>query len=246
MQIVGIGSIVFFEGGCLWIGCSKRQVEPHAHHAIQVTLGLSGPVRIRNGQNRWKSYHAVMVPSGLAHEFEAMETIVAHLLVAPESAAGLAIAERFGAEKIVGLPHVPQAESLFALFAAGAPPERLVTASRASIEFLTNGVAPTRVLDRRVKKAIGEIRQRLGGAVALNEIAAAVSLSPGRFRHLFAAETGVPFRRYVLWLRLEEALAAALDGASWTESAYLAGFADSAHLSRTLRRMLGIPPSAIR
>jgi AraC-like DNA-binding protein len=33
--------------------------------------------------------------------------------------------------------------------------------------------------------------------------------------------------------------------ASWTDAAQLAGFADSAHLSRTCRRMFGIAPTML-
>jgi AraC-like DNA-binding protein len=49
-------------------------------------------------------------------------------------------------------------------------------------------------------------------------------------------------RRYVLWLRLQRAVAALSSGRSVTDAAYAAGFSDAAHLSRTFRRMLGCPP----
>ena len=42
------------------------------------------------------------------------------------------------------------------------------------------------------------------------------------------------------------AIEAVMAGASWTEAAHEAGFADSAHLTRTHRRMFGIEPSAVR
>jgi AraC-like DNA-binding protein len=37
-----------------------------------------------------------------------------------------------------------------------------------------------------------------------------------------------------------------MGGASWTDAAHEAGFADSSHLTRTHRRMFGIEPTAIR
>lgn len=70
-------------------------------------------------------------------------------------------------------------------------------------------------------------------------------LSEGRFRHLFVEETGVAFRPYLLWTRLNHALALASSGVSLTEAAYAANFADSAHLTRTCRRMFGVLPSAL-
>jgi AraC family transcriptional regulator len=41
-----------------------------------------------------------------------------------------------------------------------------------------------------------------------------------RFRHVFAQETGTSFRAYLLWLRINLAIEAAMAGASWTEAAH--------------------------
>jgi AraC-like DNA-binding protein len=76
-------------------------------------------------------------------------------------------------------------------------------------------------------------------------IADEIGLSESRFIHLFKEQVGIPFRRYLLWLRLVEAIELVLDGVSLTTAAHTAGFADSAHLSRTFRRMFGITPSYI-
>jgi hypothetical protein len=74
----------------------------------------------------------------------------------------------------------------------------------------------------------------------------ATRLSPDRFRHLFIEETGMRFRPYVLWLRIEIALAAFAAGRSLTEASHAGGFADSAHFSRTFKRMFGIAPSSFQ
>ena len=87
---------------------------------------------------------------------------------------------------------------------------------------------------------------RTYAAITLDEAAAAAALSPGRFRHLFVAQTGTSFRAYVLWTRLNVAIQfASMAGQSWTEAAHAAGFADSAHLTRTFRRMFGMNPAAL-
>jgi AraC family transcriptional regulator len=49
----------------------------------------------------------------------------------------------------------------------------------------------------------------------------------------------------VLWTRLNEAIQIAMAGRSWTEASHAAGFADSAHLTRTFRRMFGMNPAAL-
>jgi AraC-like DNA-binding protein len=45
--------------------------------------------------------------------------------------------------------------------------------------------------------------------------------------------------------RVESAIGAGMAGRSWTAAAQDAGFADSAHLSRTCRRMFGIAPAML-
>jgi AraC-like DNA-binding protein len=101
-------------------------------------------------------------------------------------------------------------------------------------------------VDARVARALEYIRSRVRAPVSLADAAAAATLSPSRFRHLFVQQTGTSFRAYLLWLRINVAVEAAMAGASWTEAAHEAGFADSSHLTRTHQRMFGIEPTAIR
>lgn len=100
--------------------------------------------------------------------------------------------------------------------------------------------------DARITKLIPWLAARVDQAVSLREVASHVRLSPGRTRHLFVQQTGLPFRTYLLWLRLVRAVELFASGASLTEAAHGAGFSDSAHLSRTFRRMFGIAAASLR
>jgi AraC-like DNA-binding protein len=87
---------------------------------------------------------------------------------------------------------------------------------------------------------------RLDQPVSLADAAAHVGLSNGRARHLFVESTGLPFRTYLLWLRLTKAVELFSAGVSLTDAAHRAGFSDSSHLSRTFRRMFGIAADSLR
>ena len=100
--------------------------------------------------------------------------------------------------------------------------------------------------DLRVRKAAAWAAKQLDRRIGLTEAAEAVNLSPGRLRHLFVEHTGLPFKTYLLWLRLTRAVEHFAAGVSLTQAAHDAGFSDSAHLSRTFRRMFGISPAALR
>nr|WP_246849462.1 helix-turn-helix transcriptional regulator [Rubellimicrobium arenae] len=77
------------------------------------------------------------------------------------------------------------------------------------------------------------------------EAASVACLSESRFSHLFAEETGLPFRSWVLWRRMMRAMQARGAGASLTDAAHLAGFSDSAHFSRTFMRMFGVQAASL-
>jgi AraC-like DNA-binding protein len=74
-------------------------------------------------------------------------------------------------------------------------------------------------------------------------LAGIAALSPSRFMHAFTESIGVPVRPYILWLRLQRAACDLMNGATVTNAAHRAGFSDAAHLTRTVRRMLGATPS---
>ncbi len=122
----------------------------------------------------------------------------------------------------------------------------LIARAHDAISVLSGVPEPGGPADARIGRAVELIRERLGEAIPLSAMAAAVHLSPDRFRHLFMKETGVTFRAYLLWRRLECSLAAYVAGETLTEAAHTGGFADSAHFSRTFRRMFGIAPASVQ
>nr|WP_275446741.1 AraC family transcriptional regulator [Pseudoalteromonas sp. McH1-42] len=71
-------------------------------------------------------------------------------------------------------------------------------------------------------------------------VAQTLNLSESRFLHIFKDQVGIAWRPFLLWRRLICALQTLLKGMSATEAAYVAGFSDSAHLSRTFRSTFGM------
>jgi AraC-like DNA-binding protein len=74
-------------------------------------------------------------------------------------------------------------------------------------------------------------------------LARRVHLSPSRFAHLFREQLGLPVRNYLLWRRLVFALSRLQQGQSITTAAYESGFSDGAHLCRSFRSVFGAMPT---
>lgn len=247
--IVGVGRVVLWTGGSLWIGRDAGKAQAHAHHAIQISVALTDTLRLYNhANNSWNDYAGAIVFPHHRHQFDGRGASVAHLFVEPETTQGRKLLQQYSGMAIAALPQSITArmkELLSAAFTAKVTDVLLIAAGQQSINELSGDDTALSAVDPRITKAIDFVRSRLDSRVTLAEAAATAHLSPGRFRHLFVAQTGISFRGYLQWARIEAAVASAMSGEPWTDAAQRCGFADSAHLSRTCRRIFGIAPTML-
>lgn len=100
-------------------------------------------------------------------------------------------------------------------------------------------------IDPRLAAALRHLeRQTAGDAVAA--ASAASGLSASRLRALSQAQFGVPFGKLVLWKKVRLACLAMARGASLVDAGFDAGFADQAHLTRTMADVIGLTPGEAR
>ncbi len=97
-------------------------------------------------------------------------------------------------------------------------------------------------IDSRITRALRAVYDSLDGKITQQDIARQAGLSTSRFAEIFRQATGLPLRRYVLWRRINVAVMAIGGGDTATAAAHRAGFADSAHFSRTIRETFGVSP----
>jgi AraC-like DNA-binding protein len=94
---------------------------------------------------------------------------------------------------------------------------------------------PRRRLDARLETLLDILELE---HVSIAEAAHRAGLSESRAAHLMTERLGAPPRT---WLRLRNAISEiAFRAANLTQAAHRAGFADSAHLTRTSKTMLGV------
>jgi len=116
--------------------------------------------------------------------------------------------------------------------------------TRKELEALLNGgVAPT--ADDRIVQTLQLIHEDPAARLPLAALARHANLSPSRFTALFKHATGVPVRRYKLWVAMGAAVRAMRRGASLTDASMEAGFSSPAHFSSAYRQMFGMEPSRL-
>jgi AraC-like DNA-binding protein len=247
------GDFAAWNGGGVFIGqgAGSAPIAPHSHYAIQIAIGMPSGLRVQFGhRGEWQRCAASLIPSRVTHSIDVTECASsAVIFVEPETAEGRALSARLAGtpqcidpSEAVRIP-VARLEHAWRVEQTAEAVER---ACRALVGELAGTAAGPEPSDTRVLLAIAHIVARINDAPSLEEVASLVNLSPSRFRHLFVAETGMPMRTYVLWRRLLHVWSLLMRGETLTSAAHAAGFADSAHLSRTARAMFGLPPSVLQ
>lgn len=208
--------------------------QAHRHHSVQVAVATQGALLVEDGAGRQLTTTAVVIPPDQRHALRqgAAEGLIVHL--EPDSLLGrrLIDAVQDGAAVAAWSAAAADLEHVWRSWLTGA----VVDPGR---DRSADGPRHPAVVD-----ALDFLETRVGdGPVSLSEVAEQVHLSASRLGHLMSAEAGLPFRPYVRWLRLQRAVAAVAGGQSLTEAAHAAGFADSAHLTRTWRAAFGSSPT---
>lgn len=250
MPIVGRGRIIVWEGASLWVLEAEHQsaeTDSHAHHAIQITFAIKGGF-VLGVPGKWVSGPIVAVASDTEHVFRATGA-AALLFIEADSPVGRALSAELFRESAIVEVQAARAmswlEEMRCCLDEGCGEVGWEALGRSIVDDWSASVMP-RPADDRIHRMIAFASARLDTKLSLPSAAGHINLSPSRASHLFVENTGLPFKTYVLWLRLERAVQLYANGSSLTEAAHEAGFADSAHLSRTFRRTFGVPATALR
>lgn len=242
---------LFLRPGCALYAGPHLETAAHSHHAVQISIALDGVLRLQTKSGgSWYQHRGVIIAADQPHRV-LYEGSIIQLYLDPESRSARSFTRRMAPKTVAEVPGValePVRQSLRPCWDEGESGgggcwER---GFDAAIEELVPSDQATPPMDGRVARVLERLRDSPGRTIALARLAEQVGLSADRLAHLFREQTGLPVRRFILWLRLVEAVAGIARGEELTQAAHEAGFSDSAHLSRTFRRMFGVAPSSLR
>jgi AraC-like DNA-binding protein len=215
----------------------------HRHYPMEIQVGLECPFKMDFGSG-WREYRAVIIDSNRPHRFDGTGGRQALLMIDPRGKAAARLkrnalrgekSRELGMESVGAFvaPLLGCRERARAIDEVGILCDDLV---RSISGDAASGEAP----GRRMAEILGILKGLPEKKMPAAVLAERVGLSESRLAHVIKEETGVPLRQLLLWLRLMEAVKLIFAGMSFTDAAYEAGFADSAHLSRTYKRMCGL------
>lgn len=240
---------IYLAGGRAMVVSDNLESDLHSHHALQITINLElNPFVLRHSGGE-QLMNSAVIRSNWPHQVVSSNGWRAVMFIDPQTQFGYQIDERYGRRgNIVALDPDDFIYCHQCLQGFAGRAQSVEAASQALdliVERLAGPIGAGANLNPRVKQAIQVIHETPGRELTLEYIAAHVFLSASRISHLFKHEVGIPIQRYLLWYKLAQAAFNIGKGLSLTDAAEEAGFADSAHFSRSFRVMFGVTPSQI-
>ena len=240
------GCLCVWPEGILFAGEHVRS-EPHRHFTASLFFALSGSPRIRvEPQLEWSETRAALIAPNVMQEMDARGCRLVILQIDPESDAYARVAPRLQYGPVHALPEsVVDELSTRAQTMLRDPDWSPARLWDVALALVGGAPHPGWRFDPRIEHVLDRLKREVLSPPTAANLARTVGLSEGRLVHLFSDEVGVPLRRYILWLRLRQVVYGWALTRSLTQAAHAAGFADSAHLSRTFRSMYGLRPSDV-
>lgn len=209
-----------------------------------IYVAMQGKLRVTIEGRAEQVGEMVYVPPYLAHNVESDSRCVISLVIEPETVQPAPMAA-LGA-RIGGAAAAPLASRIHRAYRALVAVGRHDGFTTTEFDHLFFGEAlPTRVIDRRIARAIGRLNDVTAEAVTADDCAGAANLSQSRFLHLFKDETGVSFRAFRAWKRARHMLHFVNSDINLAHLAQDIGYPDSTHFSHSIRRFYGLQPRAI-
>ena len=232
-----LARIYFYAGHALFLG---TMVEPklHSHHAIEIVMGNKKPVTLITERANYEDY-ILLVRSDIPHTVTDPEEEMVLIILDPDTELARKLAAKYLAKTDVTALNTRRAVSVVDHYFSDPCIKNAIEIFHSVIVLL--GIEENRSDDKdeRIAMAVDYIRNLEIKKCSAKEIAEHVGLSEGRLIHLFKEQLGIPVRKYLLWLRIIDAMNTMIDGKSPTYAAHEAEFADYAHLSRSFTSMFG-------
>jgi AraC-like DNA-binding protein len=235
------GRAVIQSGWAVFHGTAGDQAR-HRHHAVQVAVGIEAPARLWAEKPGALAAPGIVVPADCLHQLAAGPEPLLLLYVERESVPGRLLDDWCaGRAKTLDMEQAKGTRALLDKI-----DEQDSGTLNQVVAAVVGTTSPRRAFgDERIAEALARLPRPLPAKITVHSLARGAGLSASRFAHLFRDHTGMALRPYLRWLRLHQALNEIAQGANLTEAAHAAGFADSAHLSRSFRQTFGIAPNVL-
>lgn len=218
----------------------------HSHHAIQLQYSINeNTVTICKDHKHIGAIN--IIDSDKEHTaIQNRDTI--NILISPETLEGRAIRKFIDYSSCYTIDRVkPCVERIYnEIYNSDFSNSDVIPLVKELVFHLVGGdIKDLQIIDERIIQTLATMGQEEIEDLNLKELSSNIFLSESRFQHLFKDNTGISLSKYLLWFKTIKAVKRVFLGDNLTQAALNSGFSDSAHFTRTFKKIVGLTPKVI-
>lgn len=236
--------IGFSDIGGIFIG-KDIQSDFHRHYAVAILISFGEAFKITTEDNKFDFYNVAVIQKNINYRLQSSKKDdMAFIHIVPYSEIGISLSDqkclirKLDISAFQGV--IKEIKSWFNLPDNG--PE-IVEQLLYAISLIPKSNNNKIIIDERIMKSFDLIMNSEVEKLSVSMIAEKVHLSVSHFNRLFKKETGLAFRKFVLYSKLIKSVSAMHEQNSLTKASFIGGFSDQPHLTRTFKKSFGIKPS---
>ncbi|MEP2774019.1 MAG: AraC family transcriptional regulator [Fulvivirga sp.] len=246
MNTINFKNILLDDGLAAYQGTVEK-TKFHKHYATEIIISLDGSFKVIGNDGLPSEYKLALIKHNVPHQFDCHQCEnPLFIFLDPFHVLSQNLTHHFDLNRdIVKLDELISRKFMSNccdLFMKG-------NLFSKRIKQIVSSIAPETYKfsnkDDRITKSFEFIKQNLDREIKIEAIANMVNLSSSRYAHLFKETANIPFRRFVLWSKLQRALESVIDGNSLTVACHDGGFFDQSHFTKTFIEMFGVTPSSV-
>ncbi len=237
----------FTDGIAIYLG-KGITTKPHKHFALEIILSLNKPFEISTGKKVYNNCHFAIIPKNIKHQFLGNKNDhQVFIFIDPFHKLSNLLEKKFELTELIitdfqtlSKDHFPTLQQWIQMEPKYLSETIIKLFGLQSITGNSDNKTDTRIIN-----SFQYIQENLHKNISIKSISNSIFLSESRYAHLFKFSVGIPFRRYILWQRMQKTIQSLSEGNSLTAACYDGGFSDSSHFNNVFQEMFGITPSAV-
>lgn len=233
------GSAAITAGMGVFLGVSGDN-KPHKHWAHQIAVGVEGRIELLSEGIRYFE-RGIFIPAGTAHQLKNASVLCLYIDPTHDVCKTL-LPQAISRNRSIFVLNEEMISRYIAGFAKVSDLQAALIRFNQQYRCHSDSVS-----DRRLNVILGALKNDVtaGDNTSQKSLSGLIHLSPSRFSHWFAEQTGMPLRSYRKWLRLLACFELS-QRMSLTDAAIASGFSDQAHFCRTVTQAFGVSSTTIK
>lgn len=238
-------SKLYNQDGIVSLFYSSHVTPMHKHNALQLVFDLKNEFLFRTNYTEWAEYKCLVIKEGTNHQIATNNSLQLILYLDEMNPIAKTIMERYLVYNDFYEPNIS-----LSLSEEISLQQHLLNSDTTSF-FITIRSFLNRMIDdeekylndSRITSVLKLVKETAAADLSIEYLSNRIYISSSRLRTLFRNCTGFSLHQYILRIKIFTAINQMVNGYSIQDAAYYAGFNDSSHFNKMLKKIFNVKPS---